>query len=505
MKNLILVILLLNVSIVLSQEQKEIPLKKSQFGFAQLDFLSVKMPDPEEKNMTLTGIHYNVMLNKYSYAGVGLYGAVSGERGGFFGLGINAGIKQNITNHLFVDAGLHFGGGGGALTPDGGGAYIIPHANLGYHFKPFDVTLGYSYINFFDYGKIKSHQFNAAIQIPLSFDYADFTENGNDYSIEGLKETAWNQPSNRFGLFVHFDNLSFDENSQFKQNTTIRLAGFEIQSYFRKNWFYFIKADGAYSGIPSGYMDVFVGPGYHLSMNKNRTNILAKFGVGAGGGGGVDTKGGFLINPDISLEQKVLKNIYLTVNKGFMLNFDKSFNASTFGFGLKYLEDINGISSEGNTKATAEFKGVEVIIAEEIYFNVQRMYGKHTQNMNQISVEFNFFLNKNIYAAGQTSFANFGNAGAYAEGTVGLGVETNRFFDETTTVFAQILGGAAGGGDINTGEGFVIKPSTGLNFKVSDKLNLHAAVGYVKTHGGDLNNTFVNFGINYNFSLLSAR
>lgn len=503
MKNLILFILLLNISFIFSQENEDIPAKKSQTGFGQLDFLSVKMPDLEEDNMAITGLHYNLMINKFSYVGVGMYGAVSGERGGFFGLGVNAGIKQHITKDLFIDAGLQLGGGGGALTPDGGGAYFLPHANLGCHFKYFDVTLGYSYINFFDDGKIKSYQVNTAVQIPLSFDYADFTKKGSEFSIENLKNSEWDKPSNPFGLFVHFDNLSLKNNSQFADDVTIRLAGFEMQSYFNKNWFYFIRADGAYSGIPSGYMDVFLGPGYHLSMNKNRTNILAKFGLGAGGGGGVDTNGGFLMNPDISLEQKITKNIYISVNKGFMLNMDNSFNASTFGFGLKYLENINGISSNENKYTAAEFKGLEVIIAEEIYFNVKRMK-KNTQNLSQISLAFNFFLNTNIYATGQTSFANFGNAGAYAEGTVGLGAETNPFFNKKITVFGQILAGAAGGGDINTGEGFVIKPSTGLNYRISNKLNLRSAVGYVKTPKGDLNNTFVNFGINYNFSFLSV-
>jgi hypothetical protein len=501
LKNLILSILLLNISFVFSQENEEIPAKKSQTGFGQLDFLSVKMPDLEEDNMVLTGLHYNLMINKFSYVGVGMYGAVSGERGGFFALSINAGIKPNITKYLFVDTGFHIGGGGGALTPDGGGAYVLPYANLGYHFKYFDATLGYSYINFFDDGKIKSQQLNVAIQVPLSFDYADFTQKGNNFTIEDIERSAWNQPSNHFGFSVHLDNLSLKKNSHFKNDVTIRLAGFEMQSYFNKNWFYFIRADGAYSGIPSGYMDVFLGPGYHLSMNKNRTNILAKFGLGAGGGGGVDTNGGFLINPDISLEQKITKNIYISVNKGFMLSANKTFNASTFGVGLKYLENINGLPSIG--KSNAKFKGLEVIIAEEMYFDVKRIK-KKTEDLKQISLQFNFFLNKYIYAAGQTSFANFGNAGAYAEGTVGLGAETNTFFNKKFTAFSQILGGAAGGGDVNTGEGFIVKPSVGLNYKITNKLNLRSAIGYADTHNGDLNGMFVNFGINYNFSFLSV-
>ena len=48
--------------------------------------------------------------------------------------------------------------------------------------------------------------------------------------------------------------------------------------------FLFAKFDGAYDGIRAGYMDILLGGGYHLGFHLNRTNILAKFGMGAGGG-----------------------------------------------------------------------------------------------------------------------------------------------------------------------------------------------------------------------------
>ena len=81
--------------------------------------------------------------------------------------------------------------------------------------------------------------------------------------------------------------------------------GVEINSYFNKNNFFFVKADGGYSGIKGGYMDILLGAGHQFSFNADRTAIVAKFGIGAGGGGGVDTKGGFLIYPDLSLVQRL--------------------------------------------------------------------------------------------------------------------------------------------------------------------------------------------------------
>ncbi|MCT4698789.1 hypothetical protein [Tenacibaculum haliotis] len=483
--------------------QTNIPKKETQKGFGQLDFLSIKMPEGET-NMDFTGIHYNIKPNNWSYVGLGFYGAVGGIRGGFFTLGINAGIQHKITDKLFIDTGFHFGGGGGAAAPDGGGAFILPHFNLGYNFKHFATTAGYSYVNFFDKGTINGSQFNVAVQIPLLFETTNFKEREHSFMLNQLTNSLWNTPANKISLLVHLNNLSVTKGSY--KNKTIRLAGFELNSYINKNVFFFVKADGAYHGIKAGYMDILLGGGYHLSMNKNRTNILAKFGVGAGGGGGVDTKGGFLIYPDISIEQKLFDNIYASINKGYLMSPDSHFTSSTLGFGLKYYIDKDGIISENDNYTKGKFKGLETIIKQDLYLNAARdNNGGFTQNMHQISLQINFFLNKYIYGAGQTSFANFGDAGAYAEGIVGLGIQSNTFFNNTTSIFGQILGGAAGGGGISTGQGLIVKPSMGLSYKLTNKLNIRGGLGYVKARGGNLSSTYLNFGVSYNFSFLSVK
>lgn len=481
--------------------QSEIPTKTTQKGFGQVDYLPIKMPK-NEVNMGFTGIHYNLMLNDWSYVGTGFYGAVGGIRGGFFTLGINAGIKPKITNKLFVDAGFHFGGGGGASAPDGGGAFILPHINVGYDFKHFSATAGYSHINFFDGGAIKSNQLYAQIQVPLNFDYIGFTQREISFSSNDFDNLKWNKPSQRMSLLVHANNL-FVKNTNLK-GKTIRLAGFELNSYINNDWFYLVKADGAYHGIKAGYMDIFIGGGYHLSMNKNRTNILAKFGIGAGGGGGVDTQGGFLIYPDLSIEQKLFDNIYASINKGYLMSPNSHFVSSTLGFGLKYYVDKNGTISENKTYSKAKLKGFEVAMQQEVYFNANRNTGI-AKNMQQIGLQLNFFFNKYIYGVGQTSFANFGDAGAYGEGIVGLGTQSNSFLNDRLSVFAQVLGGAAGGGGISTGQGLIVKPSVGLSYQLSDKLNLRGGVGYIKARGGSLSSTFANFGVSYRFSFLSAK
>ena len=138
-----------------------------------------------------------------------------------------------------------------------------------------------------------------------------------------------------------------------------------------------------------------------------------------------------------------------------------------------------------------------------MYFNAKRG-SNPTENLQQISLQGNLFLNKYIYVAGQTSFANFGNAGAYAEGIVGLGINSKPILHKKITAFAQLLGGAAGGGDISTGQGFIIKPNIGINYDLNDKLSIRASVGKVTARGGKLNSTSISFGFSYNISFLTS-
>lgn len=511
MKKFFLLIISILTSQVLVSQNEILPNKKTQKGFAKIDVLSIDMPEfniANEPNMGFAGIHYNLFLNKSFYTGLGIYGAVSGKRGGFFTLGVNAGYKKFLTEKLYLDTGFHFGGGGGAGAPDGGGAFILPHFNLGYHFKYFSLNTGWSYVNFFDDGLIKGNQLNVALEIPLDYNYASYTESEKVYKLRELHKTDWKQNTQTTSLMVHLNNLNVTKGlpnqAEIIEGKTIRLAGFEFANYFNKNWFAFIKVDGAYSGIRAGYMDVFLGGGYHFSFNKNRTNILTKFSVGAAGGGGVNSDGGFMISPDISLEQKIFKNTFVAINKGYLLTPSQLFSTSSYGIGLKYYVDRNGTIAEGKTFKSGKFKGLDFIVKQDWYFNAKRMENP-TEDMHQISLQINLDLNKHLYVAGQTSFANFGNAGAYAEGLVGLGIKSKKFISINTRFFGQFLAGAAGGGNISTGEGLIIKPSIGADYQINNNLNLRSSIGYVKAKGGNLSNTFINLGINYNFSFLNMK
>ena len=110
-----------------------------------------------------------------------------------------------------------------------------------------------------------------------------------------------------------------------------------------------------------------------------------------------------------------------------------------------------------------------------------------------------------MYLAGQTSFANFGNAGAYAEGLIGMGLLSNYFINENIKIFIQALLGGAGGGNISTGEGLIIKPSLGINYKINPMIAIRSTMGYVTALAEGLSSPTVSLGLSYRIALLNLK
>ena len=102
------------------------------------------------------------------YGGITLYGAASGQRGGFFTGGYTLGVESQLTENLIFDTGGYVGAGGGGAAAQGGGLHIRPHIGLKYDFNWSVLGLNYSYVDFPN-GDISSDA------IALSLDFQQFT------------------------------------------------------------------------------------------------------------------------------------------------------------------------------------------------------------------------------------------------------------------------------------------------------------------------------------------
>jgi hypothetical protein len=83
--------------------------------------------------------------------GVGSYGAVQGQRGGFITLGMAGEVRQRISPSVLAHAGLYIGAGGGRNGGElaGGGLMLRTDLGLTYQTAGYgNLGVGVSHVNF---------------------------------------------------------------------------------------------------------------------------------------------------------------------------------------------------------------------------------------------------------------------------------------------------------------------------------------------------------------------
>ena len=126
-----------------------------------LGFERIKLPQGERLGLVGT----SVLFEATDSLGVGpvVYGAATGERGGFFVGGIEAQHRLALRPGLALATGLFAGGGGGGGAPVGGGLMLRPAATLLWDIgSTLQAGLSWSMVKF-PSGQIDSRQFGLVL------------------------------------------------------------------------------------------------------------------------------------------------------------------------------------------------------------------------------------------------------------------------------------------------------------------------------------------------------
>lgn len=478
----------------------------------RLNFIPVDMPSDKftdlKPTMGLAGIHYQIPINDWLYGGAGFHFAVTGDQGGLFTLGAELGINKQLYKNLYIDANFHFGGGGGYryLVNDGG--FINPNIGLQYKKNDYSFGIQYSHVNFLS-GEIKSNSVSFFIEIPSVLRFTDYDKAHQKFVADNLSPNSfWSKPAVkniqqiRFDFFKPIGNSKKDNGDVLTE--TLYVVGFEYQKYLNENTFLFAHTDAIYKGLRAGFMDLFIGAGYHPYQSKY-INIFGKLGVGAAGGR-VAPEGGLMIYPSAGIDLKLFKNIAISGHGGYYRAIAGDLEAYTYGFGLKYFGLNGGTSSEENN--TYYTQGVRIEIQNQSYFDVAKFdppNNRYTTDLQLIGLKANYDLNNWLYIAGEAGFAYDGNSGGYAHGLIGTGMYSPRFFNDKMRAFIEIMGGAGGGAGVDTDEGIIIRPTLGLSYDVTNQVSLIASGGKYYSPFGNVNSNNINVGLSFNLSTLSVK
>ena len=306
-----------------------------------------------------------------------------------------------------------------------------------------------------------------------------------------------------------FLRFSFEEIDMPDAGEQMGLYG--IGAYDRLNpWIYGgITLYGAASGSRGGF---FTG-GYTLGMESKLTEKLffdAGGYVGAGGGGAAAQGGGLHIRPHIGLKYDFNSSV-LGLNYGYIdfPNGDISSDAIALSLDFPFSSPIFNWENDDLTAANyfgAEWRNVSrhrshLAARFRSYYPSHRSKtttgGSLDDSLGLVGVEYSYFLDKNWFTTFETSGALSGGVGGYAELLAGLGYRLPITKDDRFALLPSITIGGAGGGEVDTGGGFVARANLALEYRLSPHLSLIMDGGYLSAPDGNYDTQYAGFNLAY--------
>jgi hypothetical protein len=461
-----------------------------------------KLADNERMGMLGANLFFDVHENVK--LGIGSYGALVGERGGFITLGLAGELQTYIAPSWRLHSGVFLGGGGGrdASSQVGGGFMFRGDLGITYETGRYgNIGLGVSYVTF-PTGDIRSTQPYILYEFPFETLLASGWDTGASNPMAGRLGTASprRQEFSVVALSYQIPN-SVSKADGSPQGSSMQLLGAEWTTYLDSNWFLRVESAGAMGGQNSGYMQILGGGGYRFPLTSS-TDLKLWATTGPGGGGNVDTGGGFLVAGGVSLAQYLTKSTALEFSVGAIDAPQASFRALLLGLKLTHKFGIPD-SSEGSAKgalAGYEPQHLRFRAVNQTYLKGSNNWRSRDTDMsvNNMGVQADYFVSPNWYLTGQGLAAYSGNAGAYMAGLVGAGGRLE--LSESWFLEAEALIGAAGGGSLNVGSGLVAQYNIGLGYQLTPALSVMLTGGQIASPNGDFRANVVGASLGYRFT-----
>jgi len=477
----------------------------------RMTYEGTKIHDTED--LGLFGIHFD-LLDIWSgipglYAHVGGYGAAAGQRGGFFTGGFGFGWRHDLGEGLELDANAFFGAGGGGAAPQGSG--LMLRESLGLEYAASDrlgIRAEVANIHFPD-GDIDGQE----VVIGLSWKGRPWIARNDIEAVRAYPATAAPDPSR---LRVGLSGISHEPFSQARRTDgtkiteDIGLIGVRGDWFLDQNFFVTVSAHGALTGDVDGYAQLLGGVGYAQPL-AGGIDLEGAVRLGAGGGGAVDTGGGFMALPTLGLRANFNPTTSLALHYGRLYSLNGSFDASSImaelGFSTttpSYSPGIAGLRIPDGTPLSLW----QLEIKDRIYFPTSGMTLKNGTDMktvHELGLGVAYPLAWDLDFTGEAFGAYSGDIGGYAEGWLGLRM---RHGFQRLPGTEGILGfsmGAGGGGGVAVGDGLLWNGRAGLGWVLSPSAALELTLGYTDAVAGEFSAYTAQFGVSWRFALPVSR
>jgi hypothetical protein len=501
--NFILTTLLFFLLITPTNAQKTVTYTKKQYDM-RLTYETITTP--ANNPMGLMGVHYelNNFFHPKAYLGIGGYGAITGDYGGFFTAGITPGIRISKFKPFILDIGLFIGGGGGASAFPGDGEMIRAHSYIGYTLKKSKFWLGITK------QQISHTQLDPEIIFGYSSNISFFINSNSKKTLytpiklNTLTQYPFSLTPSATTYFPTSQNQG--RNSTLIDNK-ITLLSLDINKQWHKNWLGIFSLSGANSAPADGFGAIFIGTGYNYTFSKFQ--LIPQLKIGMAGGGNIDTGGGLLIHPQLQATYKLNQSIALATTLGYIRAPSGTFETWQSSLGLKFNALLNKNATNNTVQNIAISKkspyNVSWFIENKTTFpakNIELKTNKAYENKIQffgcgLSLPITNYINGIL----STYWAYDGEVGAYAEGDFGLHIHKNLL--PKLDLGIELLIGAAGGGGINVNNGTIHQETLTLSYKLINNTSFITKLGYQGAFSSDsFNGTVINFGFSQRINLL---
>ncbi len=456
--------------------------------------------------MGLAGLHYLRRLGQNWVGGVSVFGATQGDRGGFFGWGVQALYRQRWGDWS-GEAGLFVGGGGGSPSWVGGGLMLRPQLLLARHWGDLSLGLGVSELRFPN-GAV--HGTQPFLSLGLAGDVLFGPAAGQ--AAAPLPEREQLQAL-AGGVSALAGSYALSAGSARRDGTgpasDLRFGGLVL----RRAWapgsaalhpYWAISAAGALSAAYAGYAELVGSLGLQYSPLPALA-LRAEVGLGSGGAGSaVDTGGGLLRKATLGASLNLGPSLSLSAGLGRIASHGRfQANEARLELGLRGFD----LLPRGTAPAVAWPEGAYAWAPwtlSSVYAHYAQMArdagGRAGLGLTALKLERE--LDSHWRLLGQAGIGVDGQAGGYATGQLGLGWLTASVADPGWRFGAEASLGAAGGGGVKVGGGLIGQAQLQARRALTPEWSLQADAGWLRSRSGALSSPFVGVSAVYSFSRL---
>ena len=405
------------------------------------------------------------------WLGPTVYGAASGQRGGFFVGGLAIQRPLAITPGLSLVPGLMIGGGGGGGAPVGDGLMLRPSLTLQMPFGPWRVGLGVSEV-LFPGTAMRSSQIGVVAEWHGQFAAEPLAAVGRRLSANGRSGLGFDRVALTAGRY------SLQANAPSPQ---VDLVGMRLDRFVTGTAaLWGVEAAAAVNGGSAGYMEILAHGGAEIAL-ADSLRVGARAALGFGGGGAVPTGGGTIAHLDATLLFTPTPGWHLGAAIGRVAGTSAAMRGTRAELSLA--TELEPLGLPGTQGRTGTVRRVEWAGALQQLRSVHRKDGT-AESLQTIGLQLNWWLGPNAYLSGQAHSAYGGDAGAYSQGLLGAGIATAAP-GSWAQVGAELLAGAAGGGGVQSLSGAIAQAMLWFGWMPwRDGAHARLAVGAETSHGG---------------------